>query len=661
MNDLDKILIVEDEIIVAKDLEQKLINLGYDVPTTFSKGEEAISEVKKLQPNLVLMDIKLDGRMDGIEAGEQIRKQFDVPIIFLTAYGDRKMVERSKQIEPNGYIMKPFNIRQLHNTIQIALHKSKMEKKLKRHHNWVVNTLQSMGNAVVTIDINKKITFINSSAHDLLGINDQNPIGEPINSNLTIKDSETNQKISLFPEKTKNKEDNTNLIKKTDNILVTQEGKKIIVDTIVAPLKKIDGTIDGYVISLEDVTERKEAYRILQKMTKELERRVEKRTKDLQKSNETLQNQIIERQKAEEKAKEMQSSIENIINSTSEIIIALDSFNRVKYWNNSAEKLTGFKKKDVFGRYITKLPFINDSKKIKNIIDNVYESKEVFYEKVILITKDYSKRILHLSCSPINSKGEKKGVVFVGKDITYDWESHHNLLQGHSYLIAEKNKRFSLDLFSNLIFSNYQGVYITRSHPDRLKDTLSLNKIRPIFIRKKKLESFTTIHTLPELINQIKQVAIKEKKTVLFVDGIHYFVTHFSFNEVINALYEINETIADSSVILLFYFDPEIFSSDELAILRNEFERLPSKKIDDIKIKDELFDILKFIEEENKKNALVSYKKIMSRFDIVYYTASKRVKELVDEGLVFTKKYGKSRVVHLSEKAKSLLTKRDTL
>ncbi|MFO8077628.1 MAG: PAS domain S-box protein, partial [Thermoplasmatota archaeon] len=658
MNEKEKILIVEDETIVAKDLQQKLTKLGYDVPTTLSTGEEAIQKAEQLDLDLVLMDIKLSEEMDGIQAAEKIHNQFEIPIIFLTAYGDKKTLERAKKTEPYGYVMKPFNIKELHSNIQVALHKNKMEKKVKQHHHWMLNTLQHMGNAVITTDENQKITFVNAAAEKLIGMGKKELINQNADTCIQLVNGETNENISLFSVLTNNEKDKIHSNEIQDIILTSKDGRKMIVDINASSIKRLDGSIDGFALNIQDVTEQREGYNVLQKVSKELKRRVEKRTEQLRETIESLEKQINERKKAEEKAKEMQTSVENIINSTSDIIIALDSCNRVEYWNSSAQKLTGYKKKDVYGRYITKLPFVNDSKKLKDIIDTVHESKEVISQKLVMITKDYSKRILNLSCAPLHTNGEKKGIVFVGKDITYDWESHHNLLVGHSYIIAEKNKRSSLDLFSNLIFSDFNGIYITRSHPKKLKENLSTDKIKPIFIRKNPLNKYQTISTPAEFLDEIKTYATTNEKTVLFVDGLHYFLTTTTFDEVLTTLYDINEIISDSSIMLLLYFDPQLFASDELAILQNEFEPLPSKKVEDIKIKDELFDILTFIEKENKKNALVSLKKIMSQFNIVYYTASKRVKQLVDEGLVFTKKYGKSRVVHLTEKAKTLLTHR---
>jgi predicted transcriptional regulator len=188
-----------------------------------------------------------------------------------------------------------------------------------------------------------------------------------------------------------------------------------------------------------------------------------------------------------------------------------------------------------------------------------------------------------------------------------------------------------------------------------------MERIQPVFIRKTKVKKYPSIDSLDEMRSHLQDTCKREEKIIILLDGLHYFLTRFSFEELISTLYEVNEMISDSQMILLLYLDPSICLSDEVAILRSEFEALPSKKVDDITIKDELFDIISFVNQENKKNALVSYKKIMTRFDIVYYTASKRVNQLSDEGLVFTKKYGKSRVVHLTQKAKTLLEKRKAI
>ncbi|ABE53145.1 response regulator [Methanococcoides burtonii] len=126
-----KILIVEDEKIVALGIKKMLKNLGYLVPSIASSGEEAISKAEITFPDLVLMDIMLKGDMDGVEAADQIRKRFEVPVVFLTAYSDEKILERAKRTNPYGYIIKPFEENSLHATIELALHNYKEEKAIK--------------------------------------------------------------------------------------------------------------------------------------------------------------------------------------------------------------------------------------------------------------------------------------------------------------------------------------------------------------------------------------------------------------------------------------------------------------------------------------------------------------------------------------------------
>jgi two-component system, response regulator PdtaR len=125
------IILVEDEIIVAADVKNRLENMGYSVLGIFDNGDEAIQKAGELKPNLVLMDIVLKGEMDGIDAAQNIRELYDIPIIYLTAYSDEKTLERAKVTEPFGYVLKPFEDREIQSAIEMALYKHKMEKRLK--------------------------------------------------------------------------------------------------------------------------------------------------------------------------------------------------------------------------------------------------------------------------------------------------------------------------------------------------------------------------------------------------------------------------------------------------------------------------------------------------------------------------------------------------
>ena len=126
-----KIMVVEDEWIVADQLCNNLKELGYMVCKTASTGDEAIRNVGEDRPDLILMDIVLKSKMDGIEAAERITSQFDIPVIYLTAYTNQEYIERAKQTKPFGYLVKPFKQNELYANIEMALHKHTLDKEIK--------------------------------------------------------------------------------------------------------------------------------------------------------------------------------------------------------------------------------------------------------------------------------------------------------------------------------------------------------------------------------------------------------------------------------------------------------------------------------------------------------------------------------------------------
>ena len=130
--DKAKILIVEDEILVARDLQMRLAKSGFTVPSVATTGMKAIQIVKEEHPDIVLMDIVLQDRMDGIETAEIIHSQFDTPVIYLTAHGEDATFERAKKTFPYGYIIKPFSNDDINKTIEITLYKLRLEKERKK-------------------------------------------------------------------------------------------------------------------------------------------------------------------------------------------------------------------------------------------------------------------------------------------------------------------------------------------------------------------------------------------------------------------------------------------------------------------------------------------------------------------------------------------------
>ena len=137
-----KILIVEDELLIANNLARKLTKLGYEIVEIVSSGQDAIQMVGEKQPNLVLMDIVIKGEMDGIEAAAQISKKYGIPVIYLTAYADNETLNRAKDTTPFGYILKPFKDRELQVTIEIALQKHQADLEQKKAYMVQVESIE---------------------------------------------------------------------------------------------------------------------------------------------------------------------------------------------------------------------------------------------------------------------------------------------------------------------------------------------------------------------------------------------------------------------------------------------------------------------------------------------------------------------------------------
>ena len=156
-----KILVVEDESIVARDIRNMLLGLGYEVVGVVPSGEEAVALAKETSPNLALVDVMLQGEMTGVEAADFIYSGYNIPVVYLTAYADEGTLQRAKETEPFGYLLKPFEERELQTTVEIALYKFKMEMKLRNRERWLTTILQSVGDGVVATDASGRIQFMN--------------------------------------------------------------------------------------------------------------------------------------------------------------------------------------------------------------------------------------------------------------------------------------------------------------------------------------------------------------------------------------------------------------------------------------------------------------------------------------------------------------------
>lgn len=283
------ILVVEDESIVAKDIRSRLKKMGYQVSGIASSGEEAIQKTVETNPDLVLMDIRLKGKMDGVEAAQEIHARFNIPVIYLTAYADEDTIERARITEPFGYILKPFKERELQTAIEITLSRHEMERKLKESEQWLATVLKSIGEAVITTDSAGRVTFMNPVAEALTGWQQKQALGRDGTEIFNI----TNEKTRILGDNPIKKALQEGVVVRAaeHTTLIAKNGTEIPINDSTAPIKDKNGNIRGAVLVFRDITlakraqeERETLLQLVQQLNTNLERQVQERTIRLQQS-----------------------------------------------------------------------------------------------------------------------------------------------------------------------------------------------------------------------------------------------------------------------------------------------------------------------------------------------------------------------------------------
>ncbi|PZV07454.1 MAG: hybrid sensor histidine kinase/response regulator [Leptolyngbya sp.] len=264
-----KILVVEDEIIVARTITNQLTQLGYTVVGTASSGAAAIAKAASTQPDLVLMDVVLKGEMDGITAASQICSQQDIPIVFLTAYADENTLQRAKNTLPLGYVVKPFSPGELRVAVELALFKHQVDKELRTNRAYLATLLRSMNDAVIATDEQGLVTFMNPAAEAITGWRETEAFGKDAAEVLQLIDEVT----GLPPDHP------VAQVLKTQEVaflneftaLVKRNGDRVPIGDSASPLPRQLGAIGGVVVVFWDMT----AYRQSELLQKALEKEQE--------------------------------------------------------------------------------------------------------------------------------------------------------------------------------------------------------------------------------------------------------------------------------------------------------------------------------------------------------------------------------------------------
>lgn len=250
------VFIVEDESLVAMDLEERLTQMGYQVAGIADNGVDALNILATLKVDLVLMDIHLRDGMDGVDVAGNLRKTSNVPVIFVTAHADEATLRRAGQTEPFGYVLKPFDERELRATIEMALYRHRAESRLRKVERWLATTLRSIGDGVIATDDQRRVTLINPLAESVTGWSCYEAIGKPLEEVLAIYGEDgVNETPSFFAEAMKA---GVTIHMGENKSLRTKDGRMLPVDDSISPIRDDEGRINGCVVVFRDCTHSKQ-------------------------------------------------------------------------------------------------------------------------------------------------------------------------------------------------------------------------------------------------------------------------------------------------------------------------------------------------------------------------------------------------------------------
>jgi len=248
-----KILVVEDEGLIAHDIASRLEALGHHVVATVATADEAVE--RAAGADLVLMDIRIDGQRDGIAAAQEVRAVHHVPVVFLTAHADRATLERAKTAAPFGYITKPLGPASLNTSIEMAIYKHRMERQLEEQEAWHRTTLASVAEAIVVADPFGRIRTLNRAAEAYSGWPASNAIGQQLETVVRLVEEESGDDLgdpaplailSGMP-----------VPLDRGLRLIARGGREMAVEGTVAPVRSSSETLLGVVLTLRDVSARR--------------------------------------------------------------------------------------------------------------------------------------------------------------------------------------------------------------------------------------------------------------------------------------------------------------------------------------------------------------------------------------------------------------------
>lgn len=364
-------MVVEDESITAKDIESSLKRLGYRVPHVAHSGEEALEKAASVRPDLVLMDVRLKGKLDGIQTAEQLRRRFGIPVTYLTAYADDATLARAQAAAPFGYLLKPFNERELHATIQMALHCRRLERQAAESQGWLSSVLGAVGDGIIATDGEGHIRFMNAVAENLTGWSQAEAIGRPLGQVFRTGP------LSHGP-LTGNRR--PHIGDPEEVLLLHRTGREIPIEVVASTVNDESGEIAGFVWAFRDITARK---------------------------------------RAERELREKEEYFRSLIEQTSDIITVVDQDGTVHYVSPSVRAILGYEPADILGKSIVDHLHPEDARATVLALSRLFSGKRTTARLDVRVRhQDRSWRVMEVVGSRKPGLAREPRIILSSRDVT---------------------------------------------------------------------------------------------------------------------------------------------------------------------------------------------------------------------------------------------------
>lgn len=365
-------------------------------------------------------------------------------------------------------------------------------------------------------------------------------------------------------------------------------------------------------------------------------------------------------QREEDKAEiyKQKTYLEDMVNGVNEIVFTVDSENKIVLWNSTAEHISHYGSRQILGKSLKKLDVFENATTLVEFLEKKRTGKNPTLQDIIIVTRKGEKRLWKSSVSFLKANNKKTDAIFICKDITFSQQIHSKLIPGSSYIVFDKNIEMSLKIFLGLLNDDRAGLFISRDTTNIDEQLIEPSKVR-LLIEKERGEN--TISSLQNLYETVTEFVTESKKTMVLIDRLDYFIIRFSFEKTLQMLYRLNAVIQKNNSLLLLRINPDVLSIAQQGFLQEEFLLLPAKSSEDIVLDKEVFDVLLFIDSQNKTGDKVAQKDVCENFGISKVTAQKRLDELRLMHLVSVKKEGRFKYLRVTDQGLSLIYEREAL